>query len=199
MSERRPFTSPLRGEVGPQGREGVATPTEVAVPPHPGSLTRSDPPPPGEGKEVGAWPHLSGHLKGDTHFLPVRVYYEDTDFSGVVYHASYLRFLERGRTDFLRVAGVAQSNLHADGEGLIFAVRRMIIDYFKPARMDDVLVVETRTAEVKGASLVILQRITRGEEVIVAAEVRVAAIAGGRPVRIPDELRTVLSGEPSRS
>jgi acyl-CoA thioester hydrolase len=115
-----------------------------------------------------------------------------SDFSGVVYHASYLRFLERGRTDFLRLAGVDQSTLHADGAGLIFAVRRMTIDYVKPARMDDVLTVETRTAEVRGASLVIVQRILRGEDLIVTADVRVAAIAGGRPARIPDDLRAVL-------
>ncbi|CUA84584.1 (3S)-malyl-CoA thioesterase [Chelatococcus sambhunathii] len=141
------------------------------------------------------WPHLAGVLEGRTHILPVRVYYEDTDFSGIVYHANYLRFLERGRTDFLRLAGVAQSDLHADGEGLIFAVRRMTIDYILPARMDDVLTVETRTDEVRGASLVIAQRILRGDEVIVTADVRVAAIAGGRPARIPGHLRRILGGE----
>nr|PZN41530.1 MAG: tol-pal system-associated acyl-CoA thioesterase [Pseudomonadota bacterium] len=140
------------------------------------------------------WPHLAGVLEGRTHILPVRVYYEDTDFSGVVYHASYLRFLERGRTDFLRVAGVSQSDLHANGQGLIFAVRRMTIDYLQPARMDDVLTVETRTEEVRGASLVIAQRILRGADLIVTADVRVAAIAGGRPARIPDHLRKILGG-----
>ena len=148
------------------------------------------------GEAQGVWPHLSGRLEGGTHILPVRVYYEDTDFSGVVYHASYLRFLERGRTDFLRLAGVDQSSLHADGAGLIFAVRRMTIDFIKPARMDDVLLVETRTQEVRGASLVIAQAIRRGEEVILAADVRVAALAGGRPVRIPDALRVILKPGP---
>jgi acyl-CoA thioester hydrolase len=143
----------------------------------------------------GAWPHLAGSLDGGTHILPVRVYYEDTDFSGIVYHASYLRFLERGRTDLLRLAGVDQSSLHAQGAGIIFAVRRMTIDYLKPARMDDVLVVETRTAEMRGASLTIAQRILRGEEVIVTADVLVAALADGRPTRIPDELRARLSGD----
>jgi acyl-CoA thioester hydrolase len=137
---------------------------------------------------------LSGTLRGDTHLLPVRVYYEDTDFSGVVYHASYLRFLERGRTEFLRAAGVDQSSLHAEGEGLIFAVRRMTIDYLRPARMDDVLVIETHTAEIRGASLTIAQRILRDEEVLVTADVRVAAVLGGRPARIPDHLRSVLAG-----
>jgi acyl-CoA thioester hydrolase len=136
---------------------------------------------------------LSGRLHGATHVLPVRVYYEDTDFSGVVYHAGYLRFLERGRTDCLRLAGIDQSTLHAGGEGLAFAVRRMTIDYLAAARMDDVLVVETRIAEVRGASLAVSQRILRGGEVVVTAEVRVAAVAGGRPARIPDGLRATLS------
>jgi acyl-CoA thioester hydrolase len=140
------------------------------------------------------FPELAGRVEGGTHFLPVRVYYEDTDFSGVVYHASYLRFLERGRTDLLRHGGLDQSTLHAGGDGLIFAVRRMTIDYVRPARMDDILLVETRTADVRGASLVIAQRITRGGEVIVTADVRVAAIVDGRPARIPDGLRAVLSG-----
>lgn len=149
--------------------------------------------PRGEGEHVGPWPDLSGRLDGDTHILPVRVYYEDTDFSGIVYHASYLRFLERGRTDLLRLAGVDQSALHADGEGIVFAVRRMTIDYLKPARMDDVLQVETRTADIRGASLTIAQQITRGDDVIVTADVRVAALAGGKPARIPDELRALLS------
>src|SRR3712207_9229001 len=141
---------------------------------------------PEERSQPETWPHLSGRLENGVHLLPVRVYYEDTDFSGVVYHASYLRFLERGRTDFLRLVGVDQSVLHAEGQGLIFAVRRMTIDFLKPARMDDVLVVRTRTEEVRGASLVIAQTIRRGEEAILTADVRVAALAAGRPARIPD-------------
>jgi acyl-CoA thioester hydrolase len=149
-----------------------------------------------DGTAREGWTHLSGRLEGGTHLLPVRVYYEDTDFSGVVYHASYLRFLERGRTDFLRLAGVDQSTLHADGAGLIFAVRRMTIDFIKPARMDDVLLVETRTEEVRGASLVIAQAIRRGEEAILSADVRVAVLAGGRPARVPDGLRALLRPGP---
>jgi acyl-CoA thioester hydrolase len=147
----------------------------------------------GSGGPSGVRPS-SGELQGATHRLPVRVYYEDTDFSGVVYHASYLRFLERGRTELLRATGVDQSMLHADGSGLIFAVRKMTIEYLKPARMDDVLTVETRSTEIRGASLFLAQRVLRGEEVLVTAEVQVAALAGGRPVRIPEPLRSVLSG-----
>lgn len=141
------------------------------------------------------WPDLAGRFEERTHILPVRVYYEDTDFSGIVYHAGYLRFLERGRTDSLRLAGVGQAALHADGEGLVFAVRRLTIDYHRPALMDDVLEVHTYTQEVRGASLVIIQKIMRGDELIVSADVRVAAIMGGRPARIPDALRRILSGD----
>src|SRR5918994_7753507 len=104
-------------------------------------------------------PGLTGTTDGGVHRFPVRVYYEDTDFSGAVDHASYLRFLERGRTEFLRLAGIDQSALHAGGAGLHFAVRRLSIDYHRPARMDDVLTVETRAAEIRGASLVLAQGI----------------------------------------
>ncbi len=173
------------------GRKGGAVPPSPALPQPKSGV-------PEIGGAEGS-PHvrtyLSGEVRGDTHILPIRVYYEDTDFSGLVYHASYLRFLERGRTDSLRVAGVDQSTLH-EGDGIVFVVRRMTIDYLRAARMDDILTVETRTAEVRGASLVIFQRILRGDEVIVTAEVRVAALSGGRPARIPDGLRAVLGGEP---
>jgi acyl-CoA thioester hydrolase len=134
----------------------------------------------------------AGHLDGGTHLLPVRVYYEDTDFSSVVYHASYLRFMERGRTELLRATGVDQSALHGAEDALSFAVRRMTIEYLKPARMDDVLTIETRVDEVRGASLVMAQRVLRGDEVLVTADVRVAAISRGRPARIPDSLRGLL-------
>lgn len=137
---------------------------------------------------------ISGRMEDGAHLLMVRVYYEDTDFSGIVYHANYLKYLERGRTDQLRLAGVAQSALHASGEGIAFAVRRMTIDWAKPARMDDILTVETRTRAVKGASIEIAQRILRGEEVLLTAEVQVAAMRGGRPARIPEALRSRLGG-----
>jgi acyl-CoA thioester hydrolase len=193
MSEGRPKPSLFKREGGLRSRpgEGAGQTTDQAksaLSPSSELASRGHLLPPGE-KE---YPHLAGALRGGTHVLPVRVYYEDTDFSGVVYHASYLRFLERGRTDYLRLAGVDQSTLHAGGDGLIFAVRRMTVDYLKPARMDDVLTVETRTAEVRGASLLIAQRVLRDAETIVTADVRVAAVAGGRPVRIPDALRAIL-------
>ena len=129
------------------------------------------------------------------HRLAIRVYYEDTDFSGVVYHANYLRFLERGRTELLRATGIDQSMLHADARGFAFVVRRMEIDYLRPARMDEVIEVETTSREVRGASLRLAQRILRDADVLVTAEVQVAAIAAGRPVRIPDALRARLTSE----
>jgi len=127
------------------------------------------------------------------HTLPIRVYYEDTDFSGVVYHASYLRFLERGRTELLRDLGVHQAALHGDEAALAFAVRRMTIDWLKPAKMDDVVTVETRVAEVKGASLVLNQRIVLGEMVLLTADVRVALVQNGKPARLTADLRAKLA------
>lgn len=127
------------------------------------------------------------------HRLAIRVYYEDTDFSGVVYHANYLRFLERGRTELLRATGIDQSMLHAGARGFAFVVRRMTVDYLRPARMDDLIDVETASCEVRGASLRLAQRILRDAEVLVTADVQVAAVSGGRPVRIPDGLRARLT------
>ena len=131
------------------------------------------------------------------HRLQIRVYYEDTDFSGVVYHASYLRFMERGRTELLRDLGVHQQAIHA-GESdahapFAFVVRAMNIEFLKAARMDDVLTVETFAREVKGASAVLAQRVLRGDEVLVTADVRVAAVADGRPIRLPADVRAVLT------
>jgi acyl-CoA thioester hydrolase len=143
---------------------------------------------------ANAWPHLSGHLNGDAHILPVRVYYEDTDFSARVYHASYLRFLERGRTELLRALEVAQSDLHSDMGGLAFVVRRMTIDFAGAAFMDDVLTIVTRPKELRGASMTLAQEVRRGEELLITADVTVAAVRGGKAVRIPDSLRTALTG-----
>lgn len=127
--------------------------------------------------------------------FPVRVYYEDTDFTGVVYHASYLRFLERGRTEFLRVFGIHQTELfdHAGGAALAFAVRKMSIEFLKPARMDDVLTIETGIAKLGGASIEMAQRILRADEPLVAAQVRIAAVAGGRARRLPEAILARLA------
>jgi acyl-CoA thioester hydrolase len=129
------------------------------------------------------------------HQLPVRVYYEDTDFSGVVYHASYLRFMERGRTELIRALGIEQRELF-DGDAAIgFAVRHMAIDFLKPAVMDDMLTIETQATAARGATMDVAQRVLRGEEVLVTAQVKVACVGGGRARRIPDGLRQRLGLE----
>ena len=132
---------------------------------------------------------LSGVLTPEGHTLIQRVYYEDTDFSGVVYHARYLHFLERGRTDFLRCLGVEQGKMAADGESLVFVVHRMEIDFKSPARMDDVLTIRTVTEKAAGAKLILDQEIRRDGLLLIAARVIVAVInARGRPQRLPAEI-----------
>lgn len=130
----------------------------------------------------------------EPHRWPVRIYYEDTDFSGVVYHASYLRFLERGRTEFLRDCGVAQADMRDDtGRSLGFAVRRMTIDFLKPALMDDLVVVSTRLIGLGGASLDLSQTIERDGACLIGADVRIALVAQGRPRRFPADLSSRLA------
>ncbi|WP_421927051.1 tol-pal system-associated acyl-CoA thioesterase [Neoaquamicrobium sediminum] len=133
---------------------------------------------------------LSGELTDYGHRLVARVYYADTDFSGVVYHARYLEFFERGRSDFLRLAGVHHTEL-ADGkhgEKLVWVVKRMEIDFRAPARIDDILIVETRTEKVSGARIFMAQQLKRGEELLVEAKVEAAIISeSGRPRRFPRE------------
>jgi acyl-CoA thioester hydrolase len=127
------------------------------------------------------------------HTIAVRVYYEDTDFSGVVYHASYLRFMERGRTELIRDLGIDQSELFDEGTALAFAVRAMQIEFLKPAVMDNLLTIETISRDMKGASMTVHQRVLRGDEVLVTAEVKVVCVGGGRAKRIPDVLRLKLA------
>ena len=130
------------------------------------------------------------------HRFSIRVYYEDTDFSGVVYHANYLRFLERGRTELLRDLGIHQTDLFVGGSGqpIAFAVTHMTIDFRKPARMDDLVTVETERVSMGGASLVLNQRLLRDDEVLVDARVKVAALSGGRVARFPAALAAKLAG-----
>jgi acyl-CoA thioester hydrolase len=142
---------------------------------------------------------LDGEIRDGRHYLPVRVYYEDTDFSGVVYHASYLRFMERGRTNYLRLLGADQRGLfeavEREAPGFAFVVRSMTIDFRKPARMDDVLEVATAPREVKGASVVLHQVVARGEETLVEATVQVAFVSGGRARPIPKPLRLSMKAD----
>lgn len=144
-----------------------------------------------------SWPDLAGRFESGAHVLPVRVYYEDTDFTGIVYHGAYVRFFERGRSDFLRLAGVQHANMQADGSGhsIAFAVRAMTIDFLKTATIDDELEVLTRLAELKGARIILEQEIRRGGDILVTARVTVAVITGeGRPTRLPEDLVDRLKG-----
>jgi acyl-CoA thioester hydrolase len=142
---------------------------------------------------------LDGEIRDGRHHMQVRVYYEDTDFSGIVYHANYLRFMERGRTNYLRLLGADQRALFAEAmseaPGFAFVVRSMQIDYLKPARMDEVLEVVTWPVAVKGASITLAQEVRRGADVLVKALVRVAFVSEGRAQPIPKALRTLMKAD----
>jgi acyl-CoA thioester hydrolase len=127
------------------------------------------------------------------HRFALRVYFEDTDAGGMVYHASHLRFAERARTEWLRELGLAHRQL-IDESGLIFVVKRLSIEYHRPARLDESLVVETRVAGIGGASVDLRQQIGRGGEGIATLDVVLACIrlATGRPERIPATLRALI-------
>ncbi|MCK0198333.1 tol-pal system-associated acyl-CoA thioesterase [Ancylobacter sp. 6x-1] len=139
---------------------------------------------------------LAGRIVPGGHVLPLRVYYEDTDFTGIVYHANYLKFMERGRSDHLRLIGVNQSELFGqaleEAPGFAFVVRSLSIDYLRPARFDDVLEVHTSPSEVAGASITLHQKVMRDKELLVEAKVKVAFISQGRARRIPDALRAAM-------
>ena len=144
-------------------------------------------------------PALDGEIRDGRHVMAVRVYYEDTDFSGAVYHASYLRFMERGRTNYLRLLGADQRALFEAAEkeapGFAFVVRSMQIEFLKSARMDDLLDVVTVTEEVRGASITLQQTVTRGPDILVEAHVRVAFVSGGRARPIPKPLRIAMRAD----
>jgi acyl-CoA thioester hydrolase len=133
---------------------------------------------------------LAGELTPFGHRIKARVYFADTDFSGVVYHARYLEFLERGRSDYLRLSGIHHTEL-ADGkhgERIVWVVRRIEIDFRSPARIDDILTVETRTERISGARIFMAQQIRRDDEVLIDARVEAAIIGEtGRPKRFPKE------------
>src|SRR6185437_7134425 len=142
---------------------------------------------------------IDGEIRDGKHRQQVRVYYEDTDFSGVVYHASYLRFMERGRTNYLRLLGADHRAMFeqaaAEASGFAFVVRHMSIDFKKPAFMDDVLDIVTAPEEVKGASIMLNQKVMRGEELLVEAHVQVAFVSGGRARPIPKPLRIAMKAD----
>jgi acyl-CoA thioester hydrolase len=138
------------------------------------------------------WPDLAGRIEGKVHVMPVRVYYEDTDFSGAVYHANYLKFCERARSDCLRLLHIHHSELHGTAS---FVVRRMVCDFLKPALIDDLLEVETRFGEFGGARMELSQTVLRAREKLFEAEVTVVLVdVQGKPKRLPPEMtRTFIS------
>ncbi len=134
---------------------------------------------------------IAGRLTETGHELVQRVYFEDTDFSGRVYHARYLHFMERGRSDYLRLLGIHHRELATDG--LAFAVRRMEIDFLQPATIDDVLAIRTAPHEIKGARIVLRQSVWERARRLVEARVTVVMIGpGGRPLRLPREIGDVF-------
>jgi acyl-CoA thioester hydrolase len=144
----------------------------------------------------------AGRFDGRVHLLATRIYYEDTDFSGLVYHANYLRFFERGRSDFLRLAGIHHNELLEGAEPLAFAVNRIAVEFHKPARIDDALLVNTAFEAMRGARIFIAQKLMRGGETLVTADVQVCCISlTGRPRKPPalllERLKPFL--EPSTS
>ncbi len=136
---------------------------------------------------------IAGRLTEGGHELLQRVYFEDTDFSGRVYHARYLHFMERGRSDYLRLLGIHHNALARDG--LAFAVRHMEIDFLKPAGIDDVLTVRTTPLQTRGARIVLAQEVLLKAEPLIQARVTVALIgANGRAARLPPAIRAALGG-----
>lgn len=136
----------------------------------------------------------TGHIDGDAHHLPVRVYFEDTDFSGVVYHGAFVHFFERGRTEALRAVGIHHTELLALSQPVVFTITKLAISYRAPARIDEVLTVKTRFAGLSGARLDVVQEIWRGERCLAEAAVTAACMSlEGRPRRLPAEIRAALA------
>lgn len=145
---------------------------------------------------VSNWPDLAGRIEGATHILPVRVYFEDTDFTGLVYHANFLKFCERGRSDFIRLLGLDHRSLESpdEGEPAVFVVRRIEADYVKPARIDEVLEVVTACADIGGATLKLTQEVRREGTVLARLNVSVVLVSKtGKPQRLGRLVRGALA------
>src|SRR5262245_54399214 len=126
-----------------------------------------------------------GRIDGKTHVLPISIYYEDTDLSGVVYHANYLRYMERGRTEFFRLAGIPRARLE-DEEPNAWTIRRITVEYFRPARLDDRIAVHSVLTEVSGARWKVLQRVRNGEALLVEGRIEACITTlTGKPRRLP--------------
>ena len=132
-----------------------------------------------------AWPGIAGRIRNGVHIMPIRIYYEDTDAGGVVYHARYVAFCERARSDCLRLLGIHQSGF----DNINFVVRRMVCDFLKPARLDDLLEVHTNFREMAGARVEIGQEVMLKGNTLFKADVTVALVdGGGRPKRLPPDM-----------
>jgi acyl-CoA thioester hydrolase len=132
-----------------------------------------------------AWPGIAGRIRNGIHVMPIRIYFEDTDAGGVVYHARYVAFCERARSDFLRLLGIHQSTF----QDCNFVVRRMVCDFLKPARLDDLLEVHTRFVDMGGARVELAQEVMLNGNTLFKAAVTVALVDGrGRPTRLPESM-----------
>lgn len=139
------------------------------------------------------WPDLAGRIIDNRHILPVRVYFEDTDFSGVVYHANYLKFCERGRSDFVRLLGIQHRELLSPDnvdESAIFVVRSIELDFLAPARIDDLLLITTAVNSIGGATVTLEQTVSRKELILVTARVKIVLISKfGKPQRLGNKIK----------
>lgn len=126
------------------------------------------------------------------HDFPLRVYYEDTDLAGIVYYANYLKFIERGRSEWVRARGIDQMALRA-ASGIVFAVRRVEADYLRPALFGDDLTVRTALVELGGSRIVLDQAVLRGEERLFSARVTLVCLGASGAVRMPAEVRAALT------
>lgn len=134
-----------------------------------------------------------GRFDAKTHILPISIYYEDTDLSGFVYHANYLRYMERGRTEFFRLAGISRARLE-DEEPTAWTLRRIAVEYLRPARLDDQIAVHSVLTEVGGARLQVLQRVRRGETLLVEGRIEACITTlTGKPRRLPKNVVETLA------
>jgi acyl-CoA thioester hydrolase len=139
-------------------------------------------------------PH-SGVIEDNIHYLPIRVYYEDTDAGNVVYHSNYIKYMERGRTEFFRILGINQGDMQKmeDPEDRLFMVKKIEVDYQSPSRMDDCLVVKTSVIKVGGASVIFEQDIMKNDEILAKGLVIIVAVNhSNKPSRITGDLRKIL-------
>lgn len=134
-----------------------------------------------------------GYFEGKVHILPISIYYEDTDLSGMVYHANYLRFMERGRTEFFRLAGISRAGLE-DEDPTAWTIRRIAMEYFRPARLDDQVAVHSVLTKVSGARIKALQRVRRGESLLVEGRIEACITTlTGKPRRLPGTVYETLA------